>query len=373
MIPLGKPKIDSLRILIPYEDVVVNHSEFLRTLYTINSDSELVIEEVKTTYFNAKNPISCSYAYASNIFFNGGQCDVIKIGFSSKILKELYFNGIDRYTIKRCFDFINNEGVLTISKDAFLNAKVVDTDICFDLFLEDTNVQEVVSIANELTIPRKNTTQWKRCEKTNTGIQWSRRNGVGKAYKTKQYLKYYAKAIELKNNSNLFYESYLKEELNQDYILSDGKRYTPPNYIDDNKLLRVETTIKNKDHWKTYGLKVETLSDLLKLDLYKYLEIFNKPINHYMKADKRTIHRTEFNPTEKALYLLMDSQSKLNGLSMVDTIPFIAHKITNDKHQKSRYKKKLSELLDASTKENTNKSQLKLYNNLEKINLIPKG
>ncbi len=373
MIPLGKPKIDSLRILIPYEDVIVHHNEFLNNTALINQDGEVLSEELKTTYFNKEASISCSYAYASNIFFNGGQCDVVKIGFSSKILKELYFNGIDRYTIKRCFDFINNEGVLTISKDAFLNAKVVDTDICFDLFLEDTNVKEVVSIANELTIPSKNTTQWKKCEKTNTGIQWSRRNGVGKAYKTKQYLKYYAKAIELKNNSKLFYESYLEEELNQDYILSDGKRYTPPNYLDDNKLLRVETTIKNKDHWKTYGLQVETLNDLLKLDLFKYLEIFNRPISHYMKADKRTIHRTEFNPTEKALYLLMDSQSKLNGLAMSDTIPFIANSITNDKHQKSRYKKKLTELLDSSAKANSNKSKQNIIDNLENINLIPKS
>ncbi len=374
MFPLNKPKIDSLRILVPIKDIIVNHNEFLNNTFLINQDSEVLSEELKTTYFNTKVPISCSYAYAPNLFFNNEQCDVVKIGFSSKTLKKLYFNGIDKYTIKHCFDFINNEGVLTISKDAFLNAKVVDVDICFDIYLQDTHVKEVVSISNELTIPRKNTTQIKYLSNINTGIQWSRRNGVGKAYNTKQFLKYYAKAIELKNNSNDFYKTYLEEEVNQDYIFADGTKYTPPKYFDDNKLLRVETTIKNKEHWQTYGVKVETLNDLLKLDLYKHLYIFNRPINHYMKSDKRIAHRVEFTPTEEAFLLLIETQSKLKKIPKIDTIPYIAIRVTKNKSQKSNYNKKLTKLLEASTKskKNNNNTKLNTIDYLENISLIPK-
>jgi hypothetical protein len=35
-------------------------------------------------------------------------------------------------------------------------------------------------------------------QEKNTGIEWSSRNSVGEAYTSKQYLKFYAKALELK-------------------------------------------------------------------------------------------------------------------------------------------------------------------------------
>jgi hypothetical protein len=61
------------------------------------------------------------------------------------------------------------------------------------------------------------------------------RNSVGEAYNCKQYLKFYAKALEL-NTFNIFYDTYGVQSMYK--------------YLIDNKLLRVETTIKNKAHWK---------------------------------------------------------------------------------------------------------------------------
>jgi hypothetical protein len=105
MIPLNKPKIDSLRIRVPLSEVEVNesHSEFFRTLTTVNSDSEVIDEHVKTTYFNKDGIISCSYAVKS--FFG---VDMLHIGFSSKLLKEGYFQGINKLNIEKCFDFIKS-------------------------------------------------------------------------------------------------------------------------------------------------------------------------------------------------------------------------------------------------------------------------
>jgi hypothetical protein len=61
----------------------------------------------------------------------------------------------------------------------------------------------------------------------------------------KQYLKFYAKALELKHHSTLFYDTYI------------GSIYDK--YLIDNKLLRVETTIKNKSTLETYNLEISTL------------------------------------------------------------------------------------------------------------------
>jgi hypothetical protein len=47
-------------------------------------------------------------------------------------------------------------------------------------------------------------------QEKNTGIEWSSRNSVGEAYTSKQYLKFYAKALELKHHSTLFYDTYIR-------------------------------------------------------------------------------------------------------------------------------------------------------------------
>ena len=51
MIPLGKPKIDSLRIHLPLSEVIVNpdHSHFMRSITESNDDGEVLKEHVKTT------------------------------------------------------------------------------------------------------------------------------------------------------------------------------------------------------------------------------------------------------------------------------------------------------------------------------------
>ena len=81
MIPLGKPKIDSLRIHLPLSEVIVNpeHNSFMRSLTTTNDDGEVLNEHVKTTYFNSDAVISCSYAVRNQF---GEQR--LFIGFSSK-------------------------------------------------------------------------------------------------------------------------------------------------------------------------------------------------------------------------------------------------------------------------------------------------
>jgi hypothetical protein len=101
----------------------------------------------------------------------------------------------------------------------------------------------------------------------NTGIEWSSRNSVGEAYTSKQYLKFYAKALELKHHSTLFYDTYIRGSIYDKYLI-------------DNKLLRVETTIKNKAHWKTYNLEISTLKDL-DIDLSKNRTLITRPINYY--------------------------------------------------------------------------------------------
>jgi hypothetical protein len=79
--------------------------------------------------------------------------------------------------------------------------------------------------------------------------------------------------LELKHHSTLFYDTYIRGSIYDKYLI-------------DNKLLRVETTIKNKAHWKTYNLEISTLKDLLDIDLSKNRTLITRPINYYMTGIK---------------------------------------------------------------------------------------
>ena len=363
---LLSPKIDSLRLIIPFIDVIINpnHSEFLRTLTTINEDSEVINSNKNNTYRLHSNPCSCHYLKAF-IIDNGVSVEVLKLGFSSKTLKENYFDGINASNIDAIYDFIISENVINITKETLLNARVVDTDICYDLLLQDSNVKDVISHSKQLSVPHKETNINAFQQATNTGIEWGDRHKVAKSYRKKQYLKYYAKALELKFNSTLFYDTYIK---------SNSK---VKSYIQDDKLLRVETTIKNRPHWLTYGVHVSTLRDLLSVDLSKHIELFKRPIAHYMQGMKFIQKKTTLSPSDKKDLMLIEMHMKYNDLKEIDAIKYLANEIEpTSKQSRYRYTKKLLSLVDNNRELSVvfaNKNQLTIIDELERMELIPKS
>jgi hypothetical protein len=185
------------------------------------------------------------------------------------------------------------------------------------------------------------------------------RNSVGEAYTSKQYLKFYAKALELKHHSTLFYDTYISSIYDK--------------YLIDNKLLRVETTIKNKAHWKTYNLEISTLKDLLDIDLSKNRTLITRPINYYMTGIKFIKTRTDLTASERA-YLYMINSIKENGSSEIKAIIEVS-KILEPIHKSNRSRaKKLIELVNSQRIFKIKKSdsnQLDIITELEKLEIIP--
>lgn len=386
MIPFGKPKIDSLRLLIPLADVEYIDSSFKQeftpiSLETGQVDEEKIYEKLQIPHehFGIKSRFGIEYRFDEN----KESVEYLVFVISSKMLKEQYFIGIDKNTIQRCFNYLNEAGIVKLSKEAFLKAKVVDVDICVDFMLQETTCKDVVKIAYELTKETKGNPLAKFLKKQNTGIFWGNRQFVGKAYHTKQFLKYYSKIIELKYNSTKFYNTFLKAQVEEATLFADGTNEAPYFSKKENidKLLRVETTIKNKDHWETYGLKVNTLLELLNVDLNSYNIIFNRPIANYMTGHKLIQHRTDLTPTERMLLQLMHTKAQLLGIEVQDTISSIVYEAFQGKektqtirNQKSQLKKKLLNLLVQNKAEvvklNRESNQLKLEE-LLKYSLIP--
>jgi hypothetical protein len=386
-IPFLKPKIDSLRLIIPFDLVNVNpnHSSFLQGLGISNlSTAELLNEHIQTTHFDANAIISSSYAFRKGHFYSADKCiDVIAIGFSAKLLEYQYFDGIDSKNIKRIYDFIINEGLIEVSFEDFLNAKVVDTDICIDFFLKDITCKEVCAIAEELTIISKSTPKANRFnKKMNIGIEWGTRGKVGKAYATKQYLKYYSKSLEFKNfkdkpKSFEFYKKYIQEYANEDIVLACGSIYKQ-DLMNDERLLRVETSIKDKDHWKTYELNVDTLRDLLSVNLSKCPNIFNRPINAYMNKYRAIKHRENLTPQEELMIAFIDSiceNSEEDKVVITDRFINLIfdskEKTPTNRKSKSILKKRMFLLINSKEKTTKKKYSEESINEFKKLGLIP--
>lgn len=361
---LDTPKIDSLRLLIPFNEIEVNpfHSEFLRNITKSNSDGEVLDTKISTSYRLNSNPCSSHYQRA-NVINNGESQDTLKLGFSSKVLKEGYFNGINKENIDDILNFINNEGVIKINKRTLLKATAVDVDICIDRVLNITT-KDFLSHAYAMSENHKDTNPNHFTKVNNRGLEFSDRNKVGKAYKTKQYLKFYDKTLELENKSKVFYDAYLK---NNPFI-----------ELSKDKQIRVETTIKNSAHWLTYGIELKTFSDLLGLNLNDCMEVFKRPLNHYLVGNKAIFHRVNLTPTDKKDLMLIDSLTKLHNISEVGAIEMICESvfpldIKENKNPRSRQRKKLLDLVSnnkESKAEKHNENQLNIVTELEKINAM---
>ena len=121
------PKIDSLRLILPRNKVSINteHPEFLRQLTTINEDGEILGSKVSNSYRLHSNPCSAHYLHATTII-DGIAQEVIKVGFSSKTLKEKYFDGINAENIHTIYDFIIAENVIDFSKENVIKDRALD-------------------------------------------------------------------------------------------------------------------------------------------------------------------------------------------------------------------------------------------------------
>lgn len=371
MIPLDKVKIDSFRFYLPLSKVIVNsnHSEFMRKITRVNEDGEILSEELKLTHFNKEAIVSPKY----EVIRQFGNAPDIAVSINSKFLLSKYFTGINKETVDICLDFINADGLITITKEDFLSSIPLDIDFCFDTYLssEVGTIEEVVRICSSLTIPQKKQHAQSYNRLDNKGYQWGIREKVGKAYVRGQFLKYYAKELELTKNKKTipFFEAYLKEPL------------TGNKHFEHDRLLRVETTIKNKPHFKTYGLEIQTIKDLIDLDLDsdEVLSFFKRPMSIYMTGYKEIKHQVEMTINQREKYLLCYMKATHKAISMEQSVRLIAFDMHPQHKRKNReYRNQLYTIINMQevgkkTHRHNTENWARFISEIEGKNLIPKN
>ena len=238
-------------------------------------------------------------------------CYDLEMIINSKMLKGKYSEGITKKNIKRIYKYIISLGLFTLSFEDFLkHSRCTDIDIKTDLKNYDTD--KVSDFFTGLNIIAPSQAMSINPNKEMVLQYGFRRNE--KRIINNPFIKMYHKLVELKNNSNEFYREHLKRK----YGFIDSF----DNYFKD--VLRVEGTIKNKEHFKSLlkSIDVEykgnSLDNLLSLTESNLNSIISSLLKKHIKASEKVLGVEKLN----------QSNSQKQELKLADKNTILAIKCT---------------------------------------------
>lgn len=286
---IGVIAVDSLKVRIPLKDVSIIESNLFGAKYVIDANThEVESEFTKNRHTVQSHGITTSYGIESQVTANQKVVDYLVLLFNSKLLGRNYFDGIHSENIREVYDSVMSQGVVSFTYESFLSSSATDVDYKNDLI--ENNFEEKMKHMVLYAYPSKKINRGvnKFDTKTSQGIEFGKRATATSSY---PYLKFYAKTMELIHNSREFYRSFLTEE-------------------DLPSIVRCEFTIKNKKHFKKYGIEDTSLISILSLDQNQLKEILISVVNVHLS--KRIVK------TQKA-----NSRMKPNDVLIFNAINFL--------------------------------------------------
>jgi hypothetical protein len=321
--------VDSLKIRIPIEYTNIVNPSLEGNWYLVNeSTGEVDPKEYKSNSLAIKQDgISTRFAIERQQTKEQRQRTFITLLVNSKELKENYFQGITKDTIKQVYNSLMSHQVVNISFDDFIkHSECTDVDIKKDARIPIDIYIKSVNQCRTISKPSKNKGNGYRHfnAKDNKGIEWSDRRTT--SYKSNPFLKIYHKETELKNNSLLFASKHLQG-------------------IDYDSIVRIETTIKNAAHFRHLGIQSNKLRDILDLTQTKLQSVMNNAIKSHLEPRVRQIKDdNKLKPFELIIYgsILVSMQA---GVSYESYLKNVLSVIEN-KTERNRKRKVINMIYD---------------------------
>lgn len=258
----------------------------------------------------------------------------IEIVLTSKLLRERYFEGITKNTLKHFYKEFMSYKIFKCEYETFINSQVSDIDICINRYVQDINIwQEIIS---EIYIQSGTKQRFARkiIDSTNCGLQYNNRNS---AKPSLPFIKFYHKELELHSKSAEFFNTYLF-----------------PKFAKSIKgLVRVEATIKNSRHKQRlykYNIlpKFKTLIELINIGSNALKEFVCFSLLSYIEKQIRS-KAPHLSPTDHLIFEFMQSLV-LKGYSFKELLnhiqTFIGSSEQATANAKTRMKKRITELFD---------------------------
>ena len=266
---LYNARLDSFKLRLPLGLVEVIDRSLFEPQYKIYLSKFLEDGEIEKEFKSkAKeyefNGISTRIAVEEQkIDFKENTESYLTVLINSKLLEGSYLAGMGKDNIKVVYNYIMALNCIKIAFNEFIGcSQVTDMDIKID-FQQTKNEFNVLTkylIDNtKVSVYKKDGVEPFPAPKNTgikyTGVQWSNREIAGDKAQSKPFIKIYHKEFELENKSFKFSEKYLN----------------PEEYKD---LVRLETTIKNKRHFKYLGIKDNNFSTILNLSQEQLKKVF---------------------------------------------------------------------------------------------------
>ncbi|MCZ8168765.1 hypothetical protein [Flavobacterium sp.] len=347
-IPLNVGLIDSLTLFVELEKIKVIDYKLITPFQVYYEDTAEIIEDLnppKPIYIDS-NAIRFRF---SKVFWTHPKTNETKemvcITITAKMLRERYFEGINKDNIKDICEYINSHNIISIDLETLLNANVNDVDICMNYRLEFKAYQSALKMLYDMVKPSKKhaVELYPRNENQrineNIGLSYSRRET---AKIGTPFIKFYNKAYELVNNSVDFYNLYIFPQLRYGLTLKN--------------LIRKEITIRNAQHKAsllkkrlvTSTDKLQTLNDFLQLKQKELDLIINVQLKTYYEKKQFSVS-SELTSIEKVLSYYMFELVERGMDKVMLQYPL---KMIDCKVNRSRTKKKLEQIMDLTFNEN---------------------
>lgn len=266
---IGQISVDSLKIRIPLNLVTVINKDLISHWYLVNDLSGEIDPKVykEKCYLFEDKGIKVKFAIEKQVISDQSIKEFLIILVSSKILKQRYFEGITEENLKTVYDEIIGLKVVDFSYNDFIAGECTDCD-----FKKDIRVKSLKVIIHDIVTrvkPSKKKDEGYRSfdRKDNNGIEFSDRKTT--SFKTNPFLKMYDKEIELRTKSFEFSTSYLRG-------------------IDFGNICRVETTVKNKKHFRYLGISETSLLSIVTLSEAEKKKIISMAVNNHLSRELKT-------------------------------------------------------------------------------------
>lgn len=286
-----KYSIDSTKVRIPTGHCSFIDPSITAVWYLVNYETGESLTKDSKSYDHEYKGIKTRFAIEKQITADQTVHEFLTFVITAKMIGKKYLEGITPDHLQTVYDYITGIGLASFTFDDFKRAQCTDTDIKKDF----TNPEGVKIVGRlvEQAIPRKQgraATLWKK--KHNQGIQWNER-GTDK-FMTQPYLKIYSKWCDLQSKSASFADAH-------------GIKVSPDYW-------RIETTVKNRQHWKKHDITDTTLWNIVNLEQDKLEDIMTTALRAHLEPTTRTRARAsdgQLSPqdtvTANAMYFLIES------------------------------------------------------------------
>lgn len=285
--------VDSFKLRIPIEEVeILNPDFFNKDNYRVVNvaNGEVVGEDEwkgSVPPIKVYNYVTIRIAIEWQINSHQKNQQFITLMLNSKLLLEDYMQGIHGGSLKKLYSNLmaasEVKHLVHIPYQSFINGEVTDCDYKKDVPQKLHDFKAAIHKLQGI-VGRDNPLVNAYLKSDNMGIQFSHRKT--RKFVKQPFIKLYSKPIELRSK----HPDFLREVL-------DGN-------IDED-IVRVEFTIKNKKHWKMYGVVSPTLERIVDLPQETLQKMMQQAIQVYTGEVKKQ-------PKKRASKLKADSVAILD-------------------------------------------------------------